>query len=95
MKNGFALIDFLIVVAIAGVILAIAIPNYKEFQKKAKCIESNNWTGECSQYRAVSYQESDKGYANKALEVIIENCKSACPSGIKSMDLYGKLCECK
>lgn len=94
-EKGFALIELMIVIAIIGIVVAIAIPNYQEFQKKKKCIESNNWSGECSEYRQVSYETSDKGYASKALEIIIEQCKSACPNGIKSMDLNGKMCECK
>jgi type IV pilus assembly protein PilE len=53
-RNGFTLIEVMIVVAIVGVLAAIALPNYSDYVKRAKIIEATTGLSDLRQ-RAEQY----------------------------------------
>ena len=62
-KKGFTLIELMIVVAIIGILAAIAIPNFLRFQAKSKQSEAKTNLGGI--YIAeVAYQAEKDGYAD-------------------------------
>ena len=62
-KKGFTLIELMIVVAIIGILAAIAIPDFLTFQAKAKQSEAKGNLGAIFTTQVAYYGEND-GYAN-------------------------------
>jgi type IV pilus assembly protein PilA len=62
-KKGFTLIELMIVVAIIGILAAIAIPNFMTYQCKAKQAEAKSVLGSIRVLQEAYYAEFDT-YAN-------------------------------
>lgn len=62
-KNGFTLIELMIVVAIIGILAAIAIPNFMNYQCKAKQSEAKNTLGALRTSQEAYFAENSE-YAN-------------------------------
>ncbi len=58
-QQGFTLIELMIVVAIIGILAAIAIPAYSDYTKKARFSEVVSMADSYKQAVALCYQDSD------------------------------------
>jgi type IV pilus assembly protein PilA len=76
-KKGFTLIELMIVVAIIGILAAIAIPNFLNYQCKAKQSEAKTNLGSIAtceeayfaEYDTYSASNNDIGFATKGQNV--------------------------
>jgi type IV pilus assembly protein PilA len=57
-QQGFTLIELMIVVAIIGILAAIAIPAYQDYTIRAQVSEGLNLTGACKAAVTETYQDS-------------------------------------
>ncbi|WP_300671800.1 type IV pilin protein [Desulfoluna sp.] len=66
--NGFTLIELLIVVAIIGLLAAVAIPNYSKVQCKSKQAEAKKALNDIRTAQEAYYAESDS-YASRLISL--------------------------
>lgn len=59
-EKGFTLIELMIVVAIIGILAAIAIPQYQNFTKKSKASEAKVYLAAITTAQASYYAENDQ-----------------------------------
>lgn len=71
-QNGFTLIELMIVVAIVGILAAIAIPAYKDFQVRSKVSEVLAAMGACKTTVGEFYQ-SNNGWTTRGGTAIDAN----------------------
>ena len=65
-QQGFTLIELMIVVAIIGILAAIAIPAYQDYTIRAQVSEGLNLTGACKAAVTEYYQDQGKFPADNA-----------------------------
>ena len=66
-RKGFTLVELMIVVAIIGILAAIAIPNFLNFRLKAKTSEAKSNLGAIRSTQVAYYAEWNSYVANQAL----------------------------
>ncbi|MFC4160656.1 type IV pilin protein [Chitinimonas lacunae] len=64
-QQGFTLIELMIVVAIMGILLAIAIPNYQQYMLRSKLVESST-TLQDMRVQMEQYFQDNRTYVNAA-----------------------------
>jgi len=72
-KKGFTLIELMIVVAIIGILAAIAIPNFMKFQAKAKQSEAKTNLG-AIYVAQIAYFSNGNTYANIIAPPAVNTC---------------------
>jgi len=64
MKNGFTLTEILIVLVIAGILLALILPNSVKAISKAKASEASANVQSCKAALLVCYTDNNKSWTN-------------------------------
>lgn len=68
-KQGFTLIELMIVIAIIAIIAAIAYPSYQNYTKRAKRLEVQSYLMELS-HRLASYKLVNRSFKDASMTVI-------------------------
>ena len=69
MKKGFTLLELMIVVAIVGVLAAVALPLYTEYMKKARTAEAKANVGDIRTAQLAYYDDDLGGDGNFASNI--------------------------
>lgn len=66
-QNGFTLIELMIAVAVIGILLAIAIPNYQEYLRKAARSAGQTYLSDLAQRQELRFQDA-RTYSDQATD---------------------------
>jgi type IV pilus assembly protein PilE len=99
-RNGFTLIEVMIVVAIVGILAAIALPNYADYVKRAKIIEATTALSDARQRNEQFFLDTRDYTLNcaKAADDAGKQVRAftiTCPAGTLTVSTYTLLADGK
>ena len=80
-QAGFTLIELMIVIAIIGILAAIAIPAYQDYSVRAKISEAIN-SAAPAKLAIAEYRQSENGYPNNRSEAGVSNVQTTYVSAL-------------
>ena len=84
-RQGFTLIELMIVVAIIGILAAIAIPNYSEYVRKSRRAEAKAMISQIQQAQE-KWRANNVAYTKTWSDLAVPG--AACGSGLKTENGY-------
>lgn len=82
MQKGFTLIELMIVIAIIGILAAIALPAYQDYTKRSRVSEGLSLAGGAKSALTEYYASNNKWPANNAEAGIADNITGNAVSGV-------------
>ncbi len=89
-RNGFSLIEMLLVLAIIGIVSAIAIPSFLGQRRRARVIGDASANARVLAMQLETYKSDNGKYGTEGASVVWKSSDSAPPTGYESVQFVAK-----